>query len=664
MGTPSKLKESITAVEMTPESCLAASECADAECRGRATPASAPPGVRITWAELLEDMEVVQEAFHAFFSADHEWIHTQLLPLAKSRRSLYGSLGMGVLLLVRGLLTLAEEDVAEARKHLDDAAAIASGMRRTLAAETVHSRMGQISSRRKRSISGPLAPEFHSISEERRQETVKEHVRRHVDLVTAECYLARALLTMLTDSMGIWSALTREALNIRAAHLIYHEARARLATTEKNQWPDVRCYKGAVLLGSGIIDIVLCLLPPRMASSLFGCVGYTGNLAVGISQLRMSYAEGVGLRRVWAGMMLCFYHCTLTGTLAPRQLRAERRATDLHVLDASTGPKSSSESGAEDEEVRCVREVIWKGVREYPACPVFRQLQARYLVRHGRIDAARAVLDYSVKAGLDAAELSLHQAAIWELLKTCMVQLDWSRCLELAEALVHQTGWSTSFALFLQAAFLRASKGTVVAEDTKQLITNLLQQVPLHLHRTMGPRLSVEEYAARRAKEFLKSGKMVFYPEYELMLVWDGFVGMDLAGLSRVESDLDSIELSNGDLSPCCLAIGRLCRASLRRARGAYIEAIELLDGVLLDHGGADPLQREADDSYVIPAAHAERSQIALEMGDLETAERHYDLSVGYPKRYLLQHSMHLCHVKIRAEMGRRLSTQQPTVIP
>lgn len=610
-------------------------------------PSPRSSNVRAQWCELLEDMETVQRALDAFLAADYVRSQLLLSSIADSQTSLYGSLGMGILLLMKSLLTFAPEDVSQSRSSFDDAIMIAGKIKRALGAETVYSRLGRIFARRGKSV--PEAPRFdpHSQSATISQQALSEHVQRHAELVTAECYLARAILGVLTDSTGAWLLLMKEALNIRAAYIIYHESFARLSTANKDLLPDAQHFESGILLGCGVINLIFSLLPPRIFS-FFTYIGYTGNLAVGLSQLRTSCSFRKGLRSVWAEMAICFYYFALTGPLAVRPSEAEE-TTDLALLDSDVERRSLVDV---DQAIDFVSEVIWKRVQDCPTCPIFRYFQARYFVLNSRIGAARIVLEYSVQTGLSSAWPELVQSGLWELVTTCMLQLDWFRCLELTKILVAQGRWSVSFALFLQAVFLRALQ-KVPDADTTQTILELFRQVPTRMTRIAGRRIPVEKYAAQRADESLRSGKLPFHPEYELMLVWDVFIRMKPSDLDKVEADLKSAESSNDALTLSQSGMIKLCNASIMRSRRQYAEAIHLIEEIFATYGHANRPQHEPGDSYIIPVAHAERSQVALEMRDLETAEKHYASSAGYQKKYILQRSMHLRHVKIRGEIDR-----------
>lgn len=272
-------------------------------------------------AHLEADIAQAQRALHAFLSNRHEEARRILQDLIRGGESLYGSLGMGVLYLLRALLTFAPEDAATSREHLQGALQIAQRIRKGLAATTVYARLARIFNRRA-SRNGPPPEEGGDRDEE-------SYVQRHLELVTAECHLMGALLTVLTDTSGSWIMFMRESLHIRTAYLIYHAAFTNMATaTAVPGEPADPHHESGVLLGSGLINVLFSLLPPRIFS-LFSFLGYSGSLEVGLAQLQGAVACRSGIRSPWAELALLLYHTVFAGTLAirppPSSRGSERR---------------------------------------------------------------------------------------------------------------------------------------------------------------------------------------------------------------------------------------------------------------------------------------------------------------------------------------------------
>jgi tetratricopeptide (TPR) repeat protein len=290
-----------------------------------------------------------------------------------------------------------------------------------------------------------------------------------------------------------------------------------------------------------------------------------------------------------------------------------------------------------------MKEILDRRLSQYPNSHIYLYYQARYLIMLNEIDAASTVLERTMELQV-AGWPQLIDACAWELLMIGMYRLDWGRCLELARLESHKNSWSLCFSCFLQAVFLAASQHAVdPSPEVREKIFKILADVPLHVKRIAGRRLPIEKYAVKRAQEALDGGELLFYPEYELLLIWDGFARMTAERRERVLDELATSEKEG--LRPYQLALVLLVRAAIYRSQGRYLDTFSLLERALKI--------RLAKDSYVIPTAHVEWAQAALLMRDIPTARAHYGLSTAYSDRYMLHRSLQLRHAKIKSELNR-----------
>ncbi|PJF16969.1 hypothetical protein PSACC_03205 [Paramicrosporidium saccamoebae] len=579
--------------------------------------------------QLHSDIDATQRALSSYLGARFEEARSLVQPLADGQTSLYGALGTGVLLMMRAMLTFAEEDVAEAEKYLSLAIKIAARMKRGMSASTIYSRLSRIFSRRRRSspMRNSDSPSDHSISEDSTMsEDEIEQIMKHVELVSAEASLLHAMLLVATDLTGGWVLLMRESLNIRSSYVIYHKAFTKLATASAQDIPDVH-YESGVLLGMGLLNMLFSLLPPRVFQ-VFSFLGYTGSISVGLSQLKAAASCREGLRAPMAELILLLYHTVLSDSVAIRR----------GVSDE-----------ADDDWTAVVTDILSSRISEHPNSPIYLYYQARFDVLTDKVGEAADILEktLAMQSALEWPQL-LHACA-WELLTVSMFRLNWKRCHELATLLSEESRWSVCFSTFLEAIFLHAAYYTEDPQpETREEVFKLLQRVPQQMKRIAGRRLPIEKYAVQCAQKALDSGELPFYPEYELLLVWDGFSRMEEKHQSHVLNCL--VEAERSGVRPDQRITILLVRASILRSQSKLDMAADLLGQVLQ---AADQLPKDA---YAVPIAHIEWAQIGIMKKDLELARKHYDLSTMHPHSYILQRSAQLRQAKIKAGLSRMSS--------
>jgi tetratricopeptide (TPR) repeat protein len=316
------------------------------------------------------------------------------------------------------------------------------------------------------------------------------------------------------------------------------------------------------------------------------------------------------------------------------------------VLSDSIAAQRGAANDTEDDWTKLVGEILTKRIIEYPNSPIYLYYQARLSVILGKVSEAADILERTLAMRSALEWPQLLQACAWELLTVSMFRLEWKRCHELATMLSEESRWSLCFSLFLEAIFLHSAYYVDDPQpETRDKIFKLLEKVPQQMKRIAGRRLPIEKYATYRAEEALESGELPFYPEYELLLVWDGYSRMSDASLQKVLIVLDEAEKGGVRADQQIMIL--LIRAAVLRAQSRLDEAVELLTKVL------QKAEKLPKDAYAIPIAQIEWAQIGLVKRDVGMARAHYEASTSYSHRYILQRSAQLRHAKIKAGLAR-----------
>lgn len=151
-------------------------------------------------------------------------------------------------------------------------------------------------------------------------------VERHAELIHAESLVEKALLGIVYS--GDWLHFIKEALNMRSAMITYQHLYEFMLDADANAEGghddslDVH-WRSGVLLGMGVTNLVLSLLPGRVVS-IAEIFGYKGDRKTGLDLLmraggwtKESSEPGVssmeeGVRRSLCDMTLLIFHLVLS----------------------------------------------------------------------------------------------------------------------------------------------------------------------------------------------------------------------------------------------------------------------------------------------------------------------------------------------------------------
>ncbi|KAG5640665.1 hypothetical protein DXG03_007602 [Asterophora parasitica] len=280
------------------------------------TPHSTPPLIKHPYdpKNALDDLQGIRYALQLFLSSkmveSEEFCHKS----DERKERLYFATGYGLIQCVKGLMSYADEDLLAALQHARHGNHIASLHRKK--AGFFNSLLGSASIKSMTSV------------------------ERHAELVYAESLFEKALLGIVYS--GDWLAFIKEALNMRTLIGIYRQLGAFLedadaahaassaSSSSSSISSDSTAYdpsidphfRSGVLLGVGMCDLILSLIPGRLAS-LVELFGYKGERMRGLQSLMRAggWGEGgepsvgiadEGVRRSICDMALLIFHLVLS----------------------------------------------------------------------------------------------------------------------------------------------------------------------------------------------------------------------------------------------------------------------------------------------------------------------------------------------------------------
>lgn len=458
-------------------------------------------------SELDEDLERCRRALALFLNS--RIAEAEDIIRVKLDSSLYCSLGYSLFLFLRSLLTFEPHDMARALDNLKLTVAIASRLRK----------------------SGSYAERFGKVV--RGSGTVNalkgmNRVQRHAELVYGESLMLKAVLGVVYGS-DIMSFI-REALNLRSAYAIYKTLSKFLAESANDKTID-RDFTSGVQLGSGLISLVLSLLPNKILR-LIEVIGYSGDRKFALSQCAAAggwsldssklepgvSAKDEGLRRMVCDMVLMTYHLVIS-TFIP--------LTDVNVKFA--------------EKIS-----VWS-LNRFPRGVFFLFFSGRLYATQGLLVRSEAQHRKAISSQKDWRQL---QHICWWELGLLYLVTDASKAYDAFDFLAKESMWSKCVYNYTKAVCLyEGPKG----ESSLDAVVGIMQKVPGLMQRIAGKSIPLEKFMARKAKKFIAQGNRLCVPLLEQAYVWNCFEIASASNcrniLSRLDGELLHLEMCFSDPS-------------------------------------------------------------------------------------------------------------------
>ncbi|KAG9018161.1 hypothetical protein FRB90_012069 [Tulasnella sp. 427] len=235
-------------------------------------------------AQALEDLPAIRHALHTFLKGQMSESEKYCNDRDPQKERMYMTAGLGLIQMLKGILSFEPEDIEHALESVRHASLIASQHRRPASLTTRLTSLVISDNSGVGWIKG-MTP-----------------VERHAELVYSECLLEKAVLGIV--SSGDWITFIREFLNIRSATNTYRTLAEFIQLADKEalvrgEGPiDTtidRDFRSGVALGVGVNDLCLTLLP-NSVSSVIAMFGYKADR---FEALRTLAAPGGWGSNIW-----------------------------------------------------------------------------------------------------------------------------------------------------------------------------------------------------------------------------------------------------------------------------------------------------------------------------------------------------------------------------
>jgi hypothetical protein len=541
-------------------------------------------------SEIGEVYEALGFFLNAEFARAEKSIRTKV-----ERGHPYHNLGQSFLLFIKTLFTFDPEDIKMTLEQLDRTILICN----------------KIVDSEKMSIYEFVSSVVRPQSSKEQTPDMKRLVA-HCQLIAAESYLMRAVMAISTDNVEGWMMLVRQSLHIRNSYLFYTNSFSTEHMKDDN-------FRAAILLGKGVFDLLLPLLPPKVMQ-VFAFFGFRGDTKLGLAELGESASLSKCVRSPLSSLVILIYHLVVAFILPSVE----------NVQDNAVATLCDSEWF-----VVC-NLILEKGLSEHPYSPIYKYFLGRFLFVQRRLHDAVEVYEGTMKMDIEWPQLK--HAGYWEVCLCSLYTLDWERGYKYSKAMAKENKWSKAFYKYLEAVFLWSLDESKIDE-----VKDLLREVPGLMKKVAGRSIPIEKFVLHRANMVLAENRMPFHPALEITLLWEGISWMTIDDRDTIEKLMIDAFITVSDHEKKGQVL--LTLSVIKREKKEYEQSIEFAKDVLK--------LIVPNDSYCIPLANIELCQTFLEQGDLVLAEKHYHDSVNHKHQYLVKKFMEIRQSRLRIKLER-----------
>lgn len=368
-------------------------------------------------------------------------------------------------------------------------------------------------------------------------------------------------------------------------------------------------FEGGVRMGIGAFNLMISLLPARIIK-LLEFIGFSGDKEYGLAELKAGYAERRGLRYILCVMALLSYNLIVSFVLSHR-----------------------------DGDLEWCEQVLDQELSLYPNGVWFLFFKGRLELTRGHLEKC---IDWYIKSWKSQSVWpQFHHLCYWELMWAhCMMQ-QWSKAATYANMLANESNWSRTIYLYQKAVILIMQKPSQWSEE-KQMIDNLMMQVPTHKQRIAGKSIPMEKFVIKRTERYFAQKKCLILPVFELMYVWNFFriigkrADLTLNIFKRIEEEEKELKkMQKTDYHADNEALLLLLKGVCLRLMQHPLQAEECLRRVL-------QLEKSVkEDTYLFPYATVELALLAQDQGDTQLAIGFLEDAKKNYTGYLLESRLH-----------------------
>ncbi|KAJ3035838.1 hypothetical protein HDV00_003373 [Rhizophlyctis rosea] len=492
---------------------------------------------------LAADLKQSQTALTHFLNSQFTAADQVLRPSYGT--SLYHTLGLAVIRTIKAGMTFEPADIAQAIEAINITVEMAqawrkkeAGMVASLAGSVVGlvwSSGGSSSSTDKSKRPDPTG--LRSMT----------NLQRHAEIVFAEAFLMKAMLSLLTDTNMI--AFVREGMNIRNAYNVYKTCYKFLETELEEVGPEGLRAEGVdehfasgVLLGIGAFNMVFSMVPPRVLR-VFEMIGFSGDRAFGLSRLQLGggWSGTEGIEDPPASQS------TKPKKKGNKAATVPQRSTETDAAWAAfLSPPSSPD--AEDSPtppgglrkplcnlVLLTYHIILSSQIQLPDCnlPFSHRVLHSELLHHpdsfifltyqGRLlqtqrDPLSAISQYKRVMAMQKEWKQLSHVCLWDM-GLCYLALGmFGEAAGCYEVLRRESRWSRSMYAYLLGVSLYCQD----REGNMERVVELFEDVPKLRRKVAGRSIPIEKFIARKTRKFTLQQNRLLLPHLEILYIFNG----------------------------------------------------------------------------------------------------------------------------------------------
>ena len=561
---------------------------------------------------LDKDLVEIKVAVNAFLNS--HFLEAETMLKKKYKVSLYYTHAYSTLLTIRAIMTFDPTDIKHALALQYSTVDIATFYRKK-----DHGIIGNIAGM----VKG------HSLDNMTR-------LQRHAELIFAECFLMKAVLTIVNDDSFL--SFLREGINIRNSFLVLKQCykwinkqyASHLNVSDKKMAflisgaaedvslpPNVDVdFISGVALCVGLFNVLLSMLPEKILK-IVEVIGFSGSQSTGLRLLQHPHI-GEGLRRFLCDILLMVYHCILPSVITSIE-------KDKVLADRLTS----------------------SDLQQHPNGTLALFFFAKNLMSNGNVAEAVPWFRKSIDSQKDWEQL--HHICYWETSHCHYIQLQFFEASKCLEILARDSRWSKAVYTYLQAAYLFTALDlgeiTEHGEYTHAKVISLMSSVNGKVQKIAGKRIPIEKFVARKARKFLAQGNRLFLPGFEMMMIWNGFAFMKPATLNKAASIVDD-RIKQMEVCPEAdraanhfddLFLAYLFRAIILRDSKQYLESMETFYTAL-------GMEKQLTlDHYLAPFARYELGRLFMQMNPpmIKEAKVEFETIKKDYKKYSLENTVH-----------------------
>lgn len=569
--------------------------------------------VPLSATQMRKDIIIATQGMDLFFKAKFVEAEAVFTSQKNADNSLYLTLGLSLLRLVKSFFTFEADDISDTAKGLERTLKMSRLLKKRLERPNLAMRIYSSFWR------GHEQPVNDEVTGEPISDEDIQFLLSQARLIEAESSLLLSMVRIIEEPDGMnYLVLLGEVWNVRRGYIFYRQNEIRQGQDDEVKSladHSDKNFQAGIHLGNGFINTLFAMMPPSIFK-VFSVIGYTGDGEAGINQL-YACSDSNTIRAPIARIYLLVYYTIMCSSLSPN--------TD------------SLRCGTE-ERYNAVEALLKVAFERYPDSPIFLFFQGR--ARFLRHDVKGALESYELaEKNNNGGWPSFRLVIFWDLILGHMRMLQFEKCLEYAIPLARDSKWSIVFCMYLEIIFRSAVARLKADPSFLDPIEQMFTVMPSLEQRIAGRAFPMERFAITRGQMIVAGRCELKYPEYELMALWDSYSYMNTEILERAEKDVRSA-LKQGNMSKPSSTLLLISLAAIIRKQGNYTNNPEGSFQILSKILESPPKISCKCHTHILPLAHVDMAATLIGMEKLKEAKVHLNTASKWKVKHYLDRTI------------------------